>query len=398
MPGDHTASLAYFTPEMNRIYLDNAATSFPKPLEVWEAVVEQGREVGANAGRSAYRSAQATDSVIDETRVLLARLLGGRPDRVILTLNTTDALNLALKGFVEPGAHVVTSIMEHNSVRRPLDGLARRRGVRVTTVGADRCGRVSVEDISAVLEPDTCLVALMHASNVCGAVQPIEQVGQLCRDRGVKLLVDAAQTAGSLPIHMADMGIDLLAVPGHKGLLGPLGTGALLLADDVDLNVWREGGTGSSSEELEQPAVYPDHLEAGSPNVPGIAGWRAGLRYIERVGLDAIRGHVERLARQLLNALEEIPGVEIGGPELPEREAIFPIRVEGYRADELAVVLDAGYAIEVRSGLHCAPGAHRALGTLPDGSVRISPGPFTTEVEIERLVAALSELASSPPL
>ena len=380
---------------MRRIYLDNAATSFPKPPEVWQAVVDQGRDVGANAGRSSYRNAAAAGRVLQQARVRLARIFGGVEERVVLTLNATDALNMALKGYLRRGDHVVTSVMEHNSVLRPLAGLVKECGVNVTRVPADQVGRVDPEAVLRAFTPRTRLVALLHASNVCGTLQPVEEIGRASRERGTAFLVDAAQTAGIRDIDMKTLGIDLLAVPGHKGLLGPLGTGALLLAPGVDLAPWREGGTGSRSAEDRQPTTLPDRLEAGSPNVPGIAGLAAGLRYLEEVGLPAIRDKLCGLARRLYARLIEIPGLRVGGDtNLEAREAIFPIRLEGYRPDELGVLLDAAYGIEVRSGLHCAPGAHEALGTSPDGSVRLSPGPFTTEEEIDAVATALEELAT----
>lgn len=380
---------------MNRIYLDNAATSFPKPAAVWEAVLEAGRDCGANAGRSTYRTAQAASGILDDARARLARLFGGAPERVVLSLNATDALNIALKGYLRPGDHAITSCMEHNSVRRPLAGLARDRGVRVSRVAADGVGRVDPDAIRRAITPGTRLVALVHASNVCGTIQPVEAVGRICREHEIAFLVDAAQTAGSVELDMPSVGIDLLAVPGHKGLLGPLGTGALILGPDIDLAPWREGGTGSLSAEQDQPRDLPDRLEAGSPNVPGIAGLAAGLRYLEDAGLASVRGRLRELAAHLYAQLVEVPGLEQwGDPDLGEREAIFSIRLPGYRPDELGALLDAAYGIEVRSGLHCAPGAHEALGTFPDGSVRISPGPFTTEEEIDALIAALTELAA----
>ena len=380
---------------MPRIYLDNAATSYPKPPEVWQAVIDQGRTVGANAGRSSYRSAQTADTVLDGARVRLARLFGGHQDRVILTLNATDALNMALKGYLRADDHVVTSIMEHNSVRRPLAGLARQRHVQVTEVPADQNGRVDPDAVRRALTPRTRLVALLHASNVCGTIQPVGAIGRICKEHDVAFLVDAAQTAGSLDIDMKTLGVDMLAVPGHKGLHGPLGTGALLLAQGIDLAPWREGGTGSHSAEANQPSHLPDRLEAGSANVPGIAGLLAGLRYLEEVGLAAIREKVRGLARRLSSRLAEIPGLEVTGDRnLEGREAIFPVRLQGYRPDELSALLDSAYGIEARSGLHCAPGAHQALGTFPDGSVRISPGPFTTDEEIDTVATALEELSA----
>ncbi len=381
---------------MKRIYLDNAATSFPKPEAVWAAVLEQGQHVGANAGRGSYSSAQAATQILEAARVRLARLFHGEPERTILTFNCTDALNIALKGFLDPGDHVVTSAIEHNSVRRPLAGLERERGVEVTMVAADARGLVDASALRAALRPNTKLVALLHASNVCGTIQPIAEVGEICRQRRVRFLLDAAQTAGSVDIDMEALGVDFLAVPGHKGLLGPLGTGALLVAEGVDVRAWREGGTGSSSADEKQPENYPAHLEAGSANVPGLAGLVASLTYLEGCGIAALRQRTQDVAARFFARLVDTPGLEIGGePELERREPIFPVRLPKLRPDELAALLDASYGIEVRAGLHCAPGAHRALGTYPDGSVRISLGPFTSAADVDAAADALEEIAHS---
>ena len=386
------------TEPSSRIYLDNAATSWPKPNAVWDAVSAAGKSA-ANAGRGGYASALAAAEIVDRARLLLARRFGGAADRTVLTLNATDALNMAIKGILRAGDHVVTSSIEHNSVRRPLAGLAAHGGITVTEVGADRDARVDAAAVVAALTPATRLVALTHASNVTGVHSDIESVAAACRERGVLFLVDAAQTAGAVPIDIDAIGIDLLAIPGHKGLLGPLGTGALLVGarlaeTGADWTPWREGGTGTSSQSPHQPETFPERLEAGSPNVPGIAGLVAALEYLDSEGASALAERTRQVAGRLLEGLLRIDGVEVDGPRhLDKREPLFPIRVDGWQPEDLAAALDAEYGIEVRAGLHCAPGAHEAIGSSPAGSVRLSPGPFTPASDVDVMLEALREFA-----
>jgi cysteine desulfurase family protein len=379
-----------------RIYLDHAATSHPKPPQVWEALLRQGREVGAPAGRSAYLEAVETDRTIARARASLARLLGASPERVAFTLNATDALNVALKGVLRPEDHVVTTVLEHNSVVRPLHALGETGAVRVTRVQSAPDGTVDPGDVRRAIGPRTRLVALLHASNVCGARLPVAEIGRITRERGVLFLVDAAQTAGTCPIDLKRDCIDLLAVPGHKGLLGPPGTGALLVGEGVDVRALREGGTGTRSDEPEHPAEYPQRLEAGSPNAPGIAGLGAAAEFLLEKGVEAVAARLLALGRRLAAGLEEIPGLTSYGPRDPrDREPIYPVNLEGYQPEELAAALDSGFGILTRAGLHCAPGAHRVLGTFPRGACRLSLGITTTEEEIDAALGALRELAQA---
>lgn len=384
---------------MKRLYFDNSATSHPKPVEVAAAVHDYFDRVHASAGRGAYREAVESRAILDAARDAVHRLFNCAPhDHVIFTFNGTDSLNLAIKGLVRPGDHVVTTVLDHNSVLRPLAALAAQHGVRWTPVPVDpRTTLLDPGAVAAALEPGTRLVAVNHASNVTGVLQPLADVAAICRARGVRLLVDAAQSAGHLPIDFATLGADLLACPGHKGLLGPLGTGVLLIRGGVEdeLRTVREGGTGSWSEEPRQPAALPDRFEAGSHNAPGLAGLRAGVEWLLKHGLPAIRAHELALCERLAARLDAIPGLTWYGPRaVRQRVAVFSVRLEGYEPGELAALLESRYGVLTRSGLHCAPLAHRAIGTLElGGTTRLSAGPFTTDDDVDAVAAALAELA-----
>jgi cysteine desulfurase/selenocysteine lyase len=380
---------------VNRIYLDNAATSFPKPPEVWSTFRHVAEGLGAPYGRSGYDEAVATGQVVERARARLARFFGARPEHVVFTLNATDALNLAIKGRLREGDHAITTALEHNSVMRPLMSLHAERRIRLTVIPASSTSGIDPDDVRRAIAPETRLVVLLHASNVCGTLLPIRDVGRICRERGVPFLVDAAQTAGSRAISLETDFIDLLAVPGHKGLLGPPGTGALVLREDIGLKPWREGGTGSRSAEPSQPEELPARLEAGSANAPGIAALAAGIEHLEQLGMENVERRLAEVGGRLGRGLEEIGGLtwhapRPGGPGEP----IYSVRLAGYEVDELALALDAVFGIKTRSGLHCAPGVHRLLGTFPQGTCRLSPGIFTSNEEIDAALAALRELAS----
>lgn len=378
------------------MYLDNAATSYPKPEPVYQAMDRFLRDAGANPGRSAHRLAVSAASAVAQTRLLVSRFFNApAPERVAFTLNTTDALNLALKGVLEPGDHVVTTSMEHNSVARPLRKLE-AGGVTVTFVAASQEGLAAVEVLAAAITPATRLVAVTHASNVTGTLQPIAEVGRLCRERGLLLLVDAAQTAGVFPVDVQSMGIDLLAFPGHKGLLGPPGTGGLIVSEGVSLDTLREGGTGSESESERQPDGMPERLEAGTLNTVGIVGLGAGLQFIQETGRQRIQAHENNLVQRLMRGLAEISGVTLYGPPPgTERASVVSFNVAGWEPQDAAAVLDATFEIQCRAGLHCAPLAHRTIGTFPAGTLRFSPGFFNTEGEIDAAVEAVGQLAGS---
>ncbi len=383
---------------VQRIYLDNAATSYPKPAGVAAAVDRAIKDEGAAEGRSSTRAAQRVHDVIARCRQRVAKLLGAsNADRIVFTFNGTDSLNLALHGVLRPGDHVVTSAVEHNSVLRPLRNL-RDRGVEVTYVAGDQVGRVNPDEFQRAIRKNTRLVALVHASNVTGTIQPIERVGEMARAAGAFFLVDAAQTAGHLPIDISQSPIDLLAAPGPKGLLGPLGTGILYVAPHVEAQLAssRQGGTGSNSEDDLQPERLPDKYESGNHNVPGLFGLEAALAWIEERTIVELRRHERELTQQLWEALAPIDGLRLYGPQSPDdRVGVVSVTLDGFDSHELATILDTSFGIETRAGLHCAPGMHRALGTFDSGgTLRLSVGPFTTAADVEAVVAAFRALAT----
>jgi len=375
-------------------YFDNAATTFPKPESVYRAMDQFFRTSAGNPGRGTHRLALAAGEVIDETRQLLARLFHAPdPVRVIFTASTTDALNLALHGLLKPGDHVVTSSMEHNAVVRPLCALE-EQGVMVTCVPCAADGSLNPEEVLAAMRPETRLVVIIHASNVTGTILPIEAIGAQVRQRDALLLVDAAQTAGVLPIDVQAMNIDLLAFPGHKGLFGAPGTGGLVVGERAHLHPIRQGGTGTHSEQEKQPTELPEGFETGTLNSVGIAGLGAGVRFVLEQGVEQIHAHESAVMRRLLDGLSTIPGLTIYGPADIERQVgVVSVCLANWEPMDVGVALDQDYDIAVRTGLHCAPAAHRTIGTFPTGTVRLSPGYFTTFEDVERVITALDYLA-----
>jgi cysteine desulfurase / selenocysteine lyase len=378
------------------IYLDNAATSFPKPEAVYQAMDRFGRTSLANPGRAGHKMALAAEHALDDGRHRLNRFFSGTsPERWVFTLNCTDALNMAFKGVLQAGDHVITSDLEHNSISRPLRAMELQGFITLTRVKADASGTLDPDAIKAAITPKTRMVAVGHASNVIGTVQPIAEIGKRVRTREALFLVDAAQTAGVVPVDVQAMHIDLLALPGHKGLMGPTGTGALYVAPRVKINVWREGGTGGDSSNEVQPKEFPYFLEGGTPNVLGVAGLSAGIQWVESEGLEKIRAHEVGLTERLSRQLDEISGIQVyGHRDANRRVGTLSFRAEDLAAPELGGILDQAFDIAIRPGLHCAPYIHRALGTFPDGTVRVSPGPFNTEADIDRLAGALREVLS----
>ncbi|RMF74141.1 MAG: aminotransferase class V-fold PLP-dependent enzyme, partial [Planctomycetota bacterium] len=374
--------------EPKRRYLDNAATSFPKAPGVVEAVNTFLTNVGVSAGRSGFREALAAESLLKGARHNLRKLFGcGPEDHVVFGLNGTDALNTAIHGLLRPGDHVVTSAMEHNSVLRPLRTLVDAGRISLTIVEADpRSTIVTPDEVRNALRPDTRLVVMTHASNVTGALQPVAEVGALCREHNALMLLDAAQTAGHVPIDFGALPVDLIAAPGHKGLLGPLGTGVLVIRAGVEeqLAPLRQGGTGSLSEQPTQPRHLPDRLEAGSHNVPGVAGLAASSAWLLERGVSEIRAAEQHLAALLIDRLEACAGLRWFGPRDERRVAVFSVVIDGLEPAELSAILEQRFGILTRSGLHCAPLAHRTIGTAASGgTTRISPGPFTTTEDID---------------
>jgi cysteine desulfurase family protein len=379
------------------IYLDNAATSFPKPESVYVAVERTLRESCGNAGRGVHAMAAATTQTIREVRARLARFIGAEdPSRVVFTFNATDALNIAIKGYVTPGCHVVTSQIEHNSVLRPLKALEKSGVIEVTYVGLGQDGIVAPSDIAAAIKQATHLVVLTHASNVLGTIQPVSEVGQLCRERGIAFLVDGAQSVGEVPVDVSEMYMDMLAFPGHKSLLGPQGTGGLYIREGIDLRCWREGGTGTESASDQQPGDYPTHLEAGTSNLPGIAGLGEGIKYIEERGMEDIHRQGMEFLRSILGFLESDSRFTVyGSTDMDRHVHVLSFNIQDKDPSEVGLILDQSFGIAVRTGLHCAAPIHRIMGTHPSGMVRVSPGPMTTEDDIRAFVDALKQIADS---
>jgi len=375
------------------IYLDNAATSWPKPEAVYLAVDQFMREVGATPGRGGYQQEEEAQRIADETRTALAQLFHAPdPQGVAFTLNATQAINMALKGLLSPGDHVVTSSIEHNAMWRPLKALE-KRGVEITTVPCTPDGMLDPVDVEAALRPDTRMVAMLHASNVLSTILPIAEIGEIAHHHKALLLVDAAQTAGSYPIDMQTMGIDLLAFAGHKGTYGPQGTGGLVVMPGIHLETWVEGGSGFPSRPDTMPDELPLRLEAGTQNSTGVAGLLAGVLFVLEQGVEKIHAHEMRLASQLIEQLQAITGLSILGPaNLEQRTAVVSIIVDNYIPDQLSAVLDKVFGVATRAGLHCAPQAHQVAGTLENGALRFSPGYFNTAEEIDYAVESLRNI------
>jgi cysteine desulfurase family protein len=384
------------------IYLDHAATSFPKPEPVYRRMDDFVRSAGANPGRGGHRLAREAEAMIEATRVLVARLVGcRRPERVVFGLNASDGLNMAIKGTLRPGDHVITSVLEHNSINRPLHRLEQEGTVTVTRLGAGRDHRIDPDDVARALTPRTRLVALTQASNVTGTIQPVAEIGSRLRSHDALFLVDAAQSAGVVPIDMERDGIDLLAFTGHKGLYGPTGTGGLVVGEQADVRPWREGGTGGDASRPFQPEELPHRLEGGTPNVFGLAGLRAGLEWVLERGPEAILAHERRLLTGLLAAMTRRDAYDwyVADRVLLDRAGdgrvgLVAFNLRGSVPSALAAALEEEDAIAVRPGLHCAPHAHRHLGTFPAGAVRISVGALTTEDDLRAAAAALDRLAA----
>lgn len=383
---------------MERLYLDNAATTFPKPPAVAQAVYDYMTASGANINRGCYGAAYDVEEQVLETRQLLCELFHG-PDcrNVIFTKNVTESLNVLLKGFLRPGGHVLTSSMEHNAVMRPLVQLE-KQGLYFTRVPCDSQGRLELEALEGCLRPETRLVVMTHASNVCGTVLPVGAVGAFCREHGLTFVVDAAQTAGVLDIDMEAMGIDALAFTGHKGLLGPQGVGGFVLTDALahQIEPLLSGGTGSLSHTEDVPDFLPDRFEPGTMNLPGILGLRQGLLFLKETGVGTVRTHERTLAQSfrdglrpleragLLRVLSEEDGVD--------RVGVVSVQTLKTELSQAAFELDDRFGIQTRVGLHCAPAAHKTLGSFPTGSIRFSFGWFNTAGDVERALSALSEV------
>ncbi len=381
------------------IYLDNAATSWPKPPEVLKAMTDVLERAGGNPGRSGHRLSIEAARVMYDAREEVARFFNATdPMRVIFTSNATHAINLALMGLLKPGDRVVTSSVEHNAVMRPLRYLE-KRGVELTVVLCARDGSLGIPEIEKALSSPARLVVMNHASNVVGTILPVKEVATLARRAGAFMMVDAAQTAGSVPIDIREMGIDLLAFTGHKELMGPPGSGGLVIGGAVDTSKIEpliRGGTGSQSELEEQPDHLPDKYESGTPNITGIAGLLAGIRWVEKKSSREISSHNKKIMKAMIDGLSNISGVKVYGTLDLERSApVISISIGGKQVSEVGMRLDEEHGILCRVGLHCAPAAHKTIGTFPEGTVRLSPGVFTTVEDVDSTLEAINRISRS---
>lgn len=384
---------------MKRIYFDNASTTFPKPPCVPEAMYCYMTQIGTNINRGCYEQAYRVEEIVYETRELLNELFGGEDcQNVVFTKNVTESLNILLKGFLKPGDHVITSSMEHNAVMRPLIQLE-KQGVAFTRIPCRADGSFPDGPLDAYLKPNTRAVMMTHASNVCGTLLPIREIGAFCRAKGLRFFVDCAQTGGIYPVDMAGMNIDGLAFTGHKGLLGPQGIGGFIIKADLvkQIEPLLSGGTGSISHTEDVPDFMPDRFEAGTMNLPGIIGLHAGLGWLKNTGIEAVRAHEMNLTDRFLSGLKQIAqgreALQIAGRQTAEcRTGVVSIRTLHRDIAEVAAELDENYGIMTRVGLHCAPSAHKTLGTYPTGTIRFSFGWWNTETEVDTALDAIEAI------
>lgn len=374
------------------IYLDNAATSFPKPDGVYDAVVECMKNYAANPGRASHDMALKASSKIIETRQCISKLLNiSNPLNIVFTSNATEGLNIGIKGVVKKGDHVISTVIEHNSVLRPLNYLS-KQGVEVTLLGVNENGYINLKDLKKEIRKNTKAIIINHASNVLGTVQNINNIGAIARKSGIIFILDASQSAGAIPIDVESDNIDILAFPGHKGLFGPQGTGGLYIREGINLSDFKQGGTGSNSNSMNQPDFLPDKFESGTLNTPGIAGLCEGIKFIEKIGIKNIQKHEEDLMEHLLTELKKLSYVKMYGPSTHEnRGAVLSIVIENMDSSQVGYLLNKK-DIAVRTGFHCAPLIHGIMGTNKSGTVRISPGYFNTHSNIETIVKALKEI------
>lgn len=381
---------------MNTLYFDNAATSWPKPPDTLSAMSVYSETIGASPGRSGHRLSIEAGRIVLAAREAIAELIGVENIlRIIFTKNATEALNIAIFGLLKPGDHVITSGMEHNAVMRPLRAME-KRGIKVSVIACSSSGELDPQDIDRAIQPDTRAVYLTHASNVTGTILPVTEIGGITKEKGVLFCVDVAQTAGVIPIHVPSMNIDLLAFTGHKSLYGPQGTGGLFVSNGLEKEVTpiMMGGTGSRSESERHPEFLPDRYESGTLNAIGIAGLNAGVRFVLNQGVDAIRRKEAELTDLLICGLSSIPGVRVFGcGDARKQTAVVSFGMECKGPGDIALALDEEFNVMSRPGLQCAPAAHRTIGTFPEGTVRLSPGYFNTEEDVERVVAAVAKVA-----
>jgi len=376
------------------LYLDTAATSIKKPHCVYEAIDNFMRTIGASPGRSVHKRGIIASRTVADARERTAGILGvDDSSQVVFTLNCTEALNLAIKGILKQGDHVITTSLEHNSVMRPLSAMMEERDITVTRVGSNAEGITDPDDLKKCLRPDTALIVMSHASNVTGAIQPIAECCRIAREHGVLLLVDAAQTLGSVPIDLSSIPVDLLAFSGHKCLMGPQGVGGLYIRKGVFPIPLKHGGTGSASSAELQPDILPDKYESGTPNTPGLPGLSAALDFLASERIENIRSSVCQVGKIVIDGLKTIKKAVVYGPsDMRDNVGIFSFKVEGRDPAETALELEDRFDILTRVGLHCSPSAHRTIGTFPEGTVRASIGCFTTAGEVEYFLKSLDEL------
>ena len=382
---------------MNYIYLDNASTTFPKAPNVASAMADYITNCGININRGSYSLAYDVEDIIYTTRQRLHTLFNGHdPSHVIFTQNVTMSLNMVIKGLLKAGDHVLVSSMEHNAVMRPLTQLL-DKGITFDTIPCDSTGSIQMDSIDSLIRPNTVAMIINHASNVCGTIQPLQSIGAICKAHHLQFIVDAAQTAGVIPIDMKTCHIDALCFTGHKGLLGPQGIGGIILTKEMAqiLTPLITGGTGSFSHLEAMPTHMPDTFEAGTLNLPGIIGLNEGLAYIESVGMENIHNHELALTKTFIDGLQEIEHINILGKQnLQDRTAVVSITIDGMDAANIAYELESTYHIMTRVGLHCAPRAHQTLGTYPEGTVRFSFGYANTIEDIESALSALTTIAN----
>lgn len=375
--------------------MDNAATTWPKPQQVYRAIDRCSREICANPGRGSHDMAIESATIILRARQQVAAFFNAPdPMKVIFTKNCTEALNLGIKGYLKEGDHVITSQMEHNSVIRPLNRLIKQKGISVTRVGNAGTGLVVPLNIEKAINKRTKLIVITLSSNVTGLIMPIEEIGQIAKRRKITFMIDAAQGSGVIKIDMNNMGIDMIAFPGHKGLMGPQGTGGLIMSKDFKLDPLLQGGTGSMSRNADQPIILPESLESGTLNMPGIAGIESGIKFIDTIGIDNIQKKKTLMISTLSHDLNGLKGLTIYSNQKPGMNSgIFSFNINGLEAEEVAYILNEKYQIAVRAGLHCAPSAHQILGTINTGCVRVSPGYFSTLDEIRQVIRAIRDIS-----
>ena len=376
------------------IYLDNAATSFPKPKEVATAVYDFMVNNGTSSGRGSYKKAMQSDYIVYECRKLIGKLFNfDNPKKVVFTSNVTDSLNIAMRGILKENDHVITSSLEHNAVWRCLKTLERDINIKIDTVECSKDGITNPQDIKKYIKKDTALIVFTQASNVLGTIQPIREIGAIAREHNIPFLVDSAQSAGAMKIDVKEDNIDILAFTGHKSLLGPMGTGGLIINTDIDIKPLKAGGTGGDSAYEYQPDYYPNHLETGTSNVSGIAGLREAIKFLNKEGIENIHNKEKELTKYALEKLETVKDIEIYGPKDCEKMlSVISFNIKDKRPEDVGSILDQKYDIMLRAGLHCAPTAHSVIGTKERGTLRIELGYFNEKEDIDKLVEALNNL------